>query len=62
MITYLDFQTEILALPVFDTHTHLGERGVHVPAQNVWDILHYFWFFRELVAAGYPANARDLPE
>ena len=62
MITYLDFQTEILALPVFDTHTHLGERGVPVPAQNVWDILHYFWFFRELVAAGYPANARDLPE
>jgi glucuronate isomerase len=28
----------------------------------VWDILHYFWFFRELVAAGYPANAKSLPE
>jgi len=62
MSSYPDFQAGILALPVFDTHTHLGERGVPVPAQNVWDILHCFWFFRELVAAGYPANAKDLPE
>jgi glucuronate isomerase len=62
MVSYPDFQTKVLALPVFDTHTHLGERGVAVPAQNVWDILHYFWFFRELVAAGYPANAKSLPE
>ena len=62
MSTNSDLQDAILALPVFDTHTHLGERGVPVPAQTVWDILHYFWFFRELVAAGYPADARDLPE
>lgn len=62
MIAYPEFEAEILALPVFDTHTHLGERGVPIPAQNIWDILHYFWFLRELVAGGYPPNAKDLPE
>lgn len=55
--TFLD---DVLALPVFDTHTHLNNPGVPVAAWDVWDILHYFWFQRELVAAGYPAGANEL--
>ncbi len=46
------------ALPVFDTHTHL--KGMSLPAQNFWDIGHYFWFIRELQAVGYPANPMAL--
>jgi glucuronate isomerase len=46
---------------VFDTHTHL-DTSANVAAEDVWDILHYFWFQRELQAAGYPANAAELPE
>lgn len=57
---YNTFQDELLTLPVFDTHTHLNNPGVPVAAQNIWDIMHYFWFRRELIAAGYPADADAL--
>ena len=50
----------VLALPVWDTHTHLVPDLL--PAQTFWDIGHYFWFLRELQAAGYPAQPDELPE
>jgi hypothetical protein len=50
---------QIDALPVYDTHTHL--RGECLGAQDFWDIGHYFWFVRELEAAGYPTDAMSLP-
>jgi glucuronate isomerase len=49
----------ILATPVWDTHTHLTPD--QLPAQNFWEIGHYFWFLRELQAAGYPVDAEALP-
>jgi glucuronate isomerase len=51
---------EILALPVWDTHTHLTPDAL--PAQSFWEIGHYFWFLRELQAAGYPQQPEALPE
>lgn len=51
---------QIMALPVWDTHNHLA--GESFKAQNFWELGHYFWFRRELEAAGYPRNAMDLPE
>ena len=56
------FRDKVLRLPVFDTHTHLNIPGVPVAAQSVWDIVHYFWFKRELVAAGYPSVPMELEE
>jgi glucuronate isomerase len=50
----------IMPLPVWDTHTHL--QGATLAARSFWDIGHYFWFLRELLAAGYPANYRSLGE
>src|SRR2546421_4019644 len=50
----------IRSLDVWDTHTHL--QGAALAAGSFWDIGHYFWFLRELLAAGYPANYRALPE
>lgn len=50
----------VLALPVWDTHTHLTPD--RLPAQSFWEIGHYFWFLRELQAAGYPDNPDELPE
>lgn len=58
----IEWREEILRVPVFDTHTHLNMPGVPVPAQNFWDIGHYFWFQEELWSVGYPRNAMDLPE
>lgn len=58
----IEWREEILRLPVFDTHTHLNNPGVPVPAQNFWDIGHYFWFQEELWSVGYPRNAMALPE
>jgi len=49
-----------MAFPVWDTHTHLD--GARLSAQSFWDIGHYFWFLRELRAAGYPSDADQLPE
>ena len=54
------FTADIFSLPVFDTHTHLNIPGVPITAQSVWDVVHYFWFLRELQAAGYPAQPDDL--
>jgi glucuronate isomerase len=51
---------EIRSLPVFDTHTHL-ETSAGVGAQDFFDIAHYFWFRRELTAAGYPQDAEQMP-
>src|SRR5438093_7100666 len=50
----------ILPLEVWDTHTHL--RGAALAARSFWDVGHYFWFLRELLAAGYPADYRSLSE
>lgn len=50
---------QILRQPVFDTHTHL-ETSSQVGAEDFFDIAHYFWFRRELEAAGYPRNAEEL--
>ncbi|MBT2765901.1 glucuronate isomerase [Paenibacillus sp. ISL-20] len=54
------FFEQIMGLPVFDTHTHLiGDR---LGARDFWEIAHYFWFYRELQAGGYPDEADKLPE
>ena len=55
-----DLFQEILGLDVWDTHTHLEVDSL--PAQSFWDIGHYFWFLRELQAAGYPQRPEKLPE
>jgi glucuronate isomerase len=55
-----DLLEAILPLPVWDTHTHL--KGTALAARSFWDVGHYFWFLRELLAAGYPAGYRSLPE
>jgi glucuronate isomerase len=52
---------KIMALQVFDVHNHL-RGGERLAAKDFWDIGHYFWFKRELEAAGYPRTAEDLPE
>ena len=57
-----EFYEAVLALPVWDTHTHLNNPKVPLAAQNFWDIGHYLWFHRELIAAGYPKEAERLPE
>ncbi|UKS24566.1 glucuronate isomerase [Paenibacillus sp. HWE-109] len=55
-----EFTEYMMRLPVLDTHTHLvGER---LGARDFWEIAHYFWLFREMQAAGYPADAMELPE
>lgn len=58
-----DFKDEVFALPVWDTHTHLDLQE-DVRAGSFWDLGHYFWFWRELAASGYPepAQAMALPE
>ena len=52
------FRDLVLELPVWDTHTHLVPDAL--VAQSFWDIGHYFWFLRELQAAGYPQHPDDL--
>lgn len=54
------FMNRVMALPVFDTHTHLV--GDRLGARDFWEIAHYFWLFRELQAGGYPAHAETLSE
>ncbi|WP_053374962.1 hypothetical protein [Paenibacillus sp. FJAT-27812] len=54
------FINHVMALPVFDTHTHLV--GDRLSARDFWEIAHYFWLFRELQAGGYPADSEKLPE
>ncbi|MEK3911034.1 glucuronate isomerase [Paenibacillus sp. FSL H7-0331] len=50
---------ELETVDVVDTHTHLV--GDRLNAVDFWQIAHYFWLFRELQAAGYPAHAEQLP-
>lgn len=56
-----DFLAEIMALPVWDTHNHL-EGSKTFCASSFWDFGHYFWYARELKAAGYPDDPMELPE
>jgi hypothetical protein len=49
-------------LPVFDTHTHMNNPGVPIGAQNIWDIVHYFWFQQELWSVGYPKDPMAMDE
>ncbi len=58
---YAAFREKIMALPVWDTHNHLSG-SKHLCAQNIWDVVHYFWFRRELTGVGYPGDADELPE
>src|SRR5262245_21731311 len=55
-----ELREAVLPLPVWDTHTHLI--GASLPARSFWEIGHYFWFLRELLAAGYPPDHDSLPE
>lgn len=56
-MTFETIAQNIMELPVFDTHTHLesgwrqSTKGLY--ACNFFDICRYFWFERELQAAGY---------
>ena len=58
---------KILEIPVFDTHTHM-ETAAEQPtkglcASSFFHIAWYFWFRRELEAAGYPfGSERDIGE
>jgi len=47
-------------LQVFDAHTHLA--GEKLQASDFWEIVHYFWFLRELRTAGYSDNPEFMPE
>lgn len=60
--TRAQWREAIGELPVFDTHTHMNNPGVPVAAQNVWDIVHYFWFQQELWSVGYPQKPMELDE
>ena len=53
------FVEKIMALEVFDTHSHLV--GDALAAEDFWKIGEYFWLSQELKAAGYPQNAEELP-
>lgn len=53
----MELREAVLALPVWDTHTHLI--GSRLAARDFWEIAHYFWHLRELAAAGYDPK---LPE
>ena len=59
-MTRQELQNVVHHLNVWDTHTHL--KADALPAQTFWDIGHYFWFLRELQAAGYPEEPESLPE
>ncbi len=65
MNKYTELLNQIMALPVFDTHTHL-ETGYRQPheglyARSFFDICDYFWFKRELIAVGYHKGAEVDP-
>ncbi len=55
-----EFLQKAAELPVYDAHTHLV--GEALPAQDFWQIAHYFWFLREMQGAGYPQDYENLPE
>lgn len=54
------FISEIENLKICDAHTHLV--GSKLCAVDFWQIVHYFWFLRELQGAGYPENCESLNE
>ena len=54
------FISELENLRVYDAHSHLV--GSKLCAADFWEIIHYFWFLRELQGAGYPDNYNDLTE
>ena len=54
------FLNELGKLRVYDAHTHLV--GAELRAKSFWEIVHYFWFLRELFGAGYPENFAELDE
>ncbi|MCL2879887.1 MAG: hypothetical protein FWF29_06565 [Treponema sp.] len=54
------FKADLESVPVYDAHTHLA--GGKLCAANFWEIVHYFWFLRELQGAGYPNNYPDYTE
>ncbi|MBD3181979.1 hypothetical protein GF312_06795 [Candidatus Poribacteria bacterium] len=60
---YRKLYSEIMILPVWDTHNHL-DGSKYLCAQSFWDIVHYFWFVRELEGVGYPwvAEAMEMPK
>ena len=62
MMTRAQWRDAVCELPVFDTHTHMNNPNVPIGAQNVWDIVHYFWFQQELWSVGYPQDAMQLDE
>ena len=55
-----EFLSRLHNLEVYDAHTHLV--GSKLCAADFWEIVHYFWFLRELQGAGYPDNYADLAE
>jgi glucuronate isomerase len=59
-MTHEEFIAHVRDLPVFDAHTHLV--GSRLRAADFWEIVHYFWFFREMQGAGYPAKPEEVPE
>jgi glucuronate isomerase len=54
------FISELGRQRIYDAHTHLI--GSKLCAADFWEIVHYFWFLRELQGAGYPVNYDSLPE
>jgi len=62
MKTRMEWREAVCDLPVFDTHTHMNNPNVPIAAQNVWDIVHYFWFQQELWSLGYPTDPMALDE
>ncbi|SDD32223.1 glucuronate isomerase [Paenibacillus sp. UNCCL117] len=52
--------SRVMGMAVLDTHTHLV--GDRLAAKDFWELADYFWLFRELQSAGYPAYAAELPE
>jgi len=51
-----DLTRSIVALPVFDTHSHLNAPGRSLTAHGFSDIAHYFWLSQQLQGVGWQAN------
>ena len=48
-----EFTRNIMALPVFDTHSHLNAPGKALAARNFADLGHYFWLSQQLKGVGW---------
>lgn len=55
-----EFLRALSEIPVYDAHTHLV--GDALCAKDFWQIVHYFWFLREMQGAGYPEEPEAAPE